>query len=81
MSFGVPVIGYDIGTRGDFIKDGVNGFLSTKDTLKDVIEKSFMYKEYKALSENAIKTAKFYENDYVIENQIEIYRKILENKV
>lgn len=81
MSYGVPVIGFDIGTRGDFIQDGVNGFLSDRDDLKSVIEKSFDYKEYDSLSENAIETAKLYENKYVIEKQIEIYNQILENKV
>lgn len=81
MSFGVPVIGFDIGTRGDFIQDGVNGFLSGRDDLKDVIEKSFDYEEYENLSKEAIKTAKMYENDYVMEKQIKIYNDILENKI
>lgn len=78
MSFGVPVIGYDIGTRGDFIEDGVNGFLSDRDNLKSVIEKSYDYSEYENLSRQAIETAKVYENEYVIEKQIEIYNDILE---
>lgn len=81
MSFGVPVIGFDIGTRGDFIQDGVNGFLSTPDNLKEVVEKSFNYKKYDGLCKNATQTAKLYENEYVIEKQIEIYKNILENKV
>jgi len=81
MSFGVPVIGFDIGTRGDFIQDGVNGFLSNLDNLKEVVEKSFNYTEYDSLSKNAIETAKLYENEYVIEKQIEIYKNILESKV
>lgn len=81
MSFGVPVICFDIGTRGDFIQDGVNGFLSGRDDLKDVIEKSFDYEEYENLSKEAIKTAKMYENDYVMEKQIKIYNDILENKI
>lgn len=76
MSFGVPVIGFDIGTRGDFIQDGVNGFLSDRDNLKSIIEKSFDYLNYDSLSESAIETAKFYENEYVIEKQIEIYTQI-----
>lgn len=81
MSFGVPVIGFDIGARGDFIKDGINGFLSDKNNFKSAIEKSFDYKEYDSLSENAIETAKLYENDYVLGKQIEIYKNILESKV
>ena len=81
MSFGVPVIGFDIGTRGDFIQDGVNGFLSDRDNLKSAIEKSYEYKDYNRLSQQAIETAKIYENEYMIDRQIEIYKKILENKI
>ncbi len=80
MGCGVPVIGFDIGTRKDFIQDGINGFLSDGQNLKKVIEKSFEYQEYEKLSNNAINTAKLYENDYVIAKQIEIYKKILEKK-
>lgn len=81
MSFGVPVIGYNIGTRGDFIKDGINGFLTKETDLKEVIEKSFDFLEYKNMSKNAVETAKLYENDYVIDNQIKIYKRVLENKI
>ena len=81
MSFGVPVIGFDIGTRGDFIQDGVNGFLSDRDNLKSAIEKSYEYKDYNRLSQQAIETAKIYENEYVIDRQIKIYKKILESKI
>ena len=81
MSAGVPVIGYDIGTRGDFIKDGVNGFLSGPDELKSVIEKSFDYIDYDSLSKTAKESAKQYKNEYVNEKQIEIYKNILENKI
>lgn len=81
MSFGVPVIGYQIGTRGDFIQDGVNGFLSGRDNLKDVIGNSYKYECYELLSKNSIETAKLYENEYIIEKQIRIYNKILENEI
>lgn len=80
MSFGVPVIGFDIGTRRDFIKDNVNGFLSDRNNLKSVIEKSYKYKEYDELSKQAIETAMIYENEYITEKQIKIYKNILENK-
>ena len=39
------------------------------------------YEEYENLSKEAIKTAKMYENDYVMEKQIKIYNDILENKI
>lgn len=80
MSFGVPVIGFDIGTRGDFIQDGVNGFLSSQKDLKEVIEKSYDYLSYDQLSANAMKTAKLYENRYILDIQIEIYKKIIGQK-
>ncbi|GAB4222763.1 MAG: glycosyltransferase family 4 protein [Francisella sp.] len=81
MSFGVPVIGFDIGTRKDFIHNKVNGFLSNIDNLKEVVEQSYDYKEYDKLVENALKTAKMYENNYIINNQIQIYKDILENNI
>ncbi|NLO17093.1 MAG: glycosyl transferase family 1, partial [Arcobacter butzleri] len=74
------VVVYDTETRGDFIQDGVNGFLSDRDSLKEVVERSFNYREYDSLCKNATQTAKLYENDYVIEKQIEIYKNILEGK-
>lgn len=81
MSFGVPVIGFNIGTRSDFIENDVNGFLSSKDNLKSIIEKSFGYPEYDTLSTNAIVKAQKFSNKYVINEQIEIYKKILEDRV
>lgn len=80
MSHGVPVIGFDAGTREDFIKDGMNGFLYNKSNLKHVLEKSYDFKDYEYLSQNAIITARQYENDYVIKKQIEIYKTILESR-
>jgi len=81
MSYGVPIIGFDIGTRKDFIKDGKNGFLSDGQDLKEVIEKSFEYQGYEKLSNNAMETAKLYENNYVIDKQIKIYKEILGEKL
>ncbi len=77
MNFAVPVIGFDIGTRKNFIKDSENGFLSDGENLKEVIEKSYEYKEYEKLSQNALNTAKLYENKYITTMQIDIYKKIL----
>lgn len=80
MSFGVPVIGFDIGTRKDFIKDGENGFLVQENDLFKVIKNSYDYNDYEILRKNAIKTAKLYENEYIIKKQINIYENILRNK-
>ncbi len=78
MSYGVPIIGFNIGTRTNFIKDGINGFISLKNNLKDTVKKSFEYDDYESLSNNAILKAKEFENEYVIKNQIKIYKKILD---
>jgi glycosyltransferase involved in cell wall biosynthesis len=80
MSYGVPVIGFNIGTRNDFIEDGVNGFISTVDELKNTVEKSFEYHEYNILSSNALLKAKEFSNDYVMKHQIDIYKSILKEK-
>lgn len=79
MSYGVPVIGFDVGTRKDFIENQENGFLVTDNNLQDIIKKSYNYYDYDKLSINAMKTARLYENDYITAKQIEIYRDILES--
>lgn len=78
MSLSTPVIGFDIGTRGDFIQDGINGFLCNEDSLIDTINKSYQYPEYKQLSENAKKSARNFTNENIIQQQIEAYQRILD---
>ncbi len=80
MSAGVPVIGLNIGTRGDFIENGINGFLCEKDSLLETIKKSYDYIDYKILSDNAVKSAKKFEEGYIVNKQIQIYKDILEVK-
>ncbi len=80
MSFGVPVIGLNIGTRGDFIEDGMNGFLCDNLNFEKKIKDSLDFKEYEKLSQNAIKTARKFEDDYITDKQIKIYKNILSNK-
>jgi glycosyltransferase involved in cell wall biosynthesis len=80
MSHGVPVIGFNIGTRSDFINDGVNGFLSNRSDLERVIERSYNYFDYQSLSKNSIETSKLYENHYITNKQINIYEDILKEK-
>lgn len=77
FSCGVPVIGFDIGTRRDFIEDKVNGFICKKENLKKTILDSLDFKEYDILSLNAFETSKKFDNSYVIKQQIEIYKKII----
>ncbi len=81
MSLGVPVIGFNIGTRLEFIKDGVNGFISSVENLKNMIEKSYDFDDYSRLSENARKFADNYSKDKIIKDQISIYQKIINNNL
>lgn len=78
MSVGVPVIGFDIGTRKDFIQNGINGFLCNKDQLLDVVLKSYNYEGYDLLCKNAVKSVNKFQNYYITEQQINFYKKILE---
>jgi len=80
MSLGIPVIGFDIGTRKDLIKDGVNGFLCESNELRNMIMKSYNHQDYSELSENALLTAKQFQNSLVTLNQINIYNNILEKE-
>lgn len=80
MSFGVPVIGFDIGTRSDFIENEMNGFLTEINNLKSTIEKSNEYQEYDTLSEKAVLTAKQFQNNLITKQQINIYNSILNDQ-
>ncbi len=78
MRFGIPVIGLDIGTRRDFIQNKINGFLSDENSFKKSITLSSDYFDYERLSQNALKTAREFEETQVIDKQIEIYRSIIQ---
>lgn len=77
FSCGTPVIGLNIGTRKDFIKDGINGFLCERDSLKQTIIKSYFTPKYRMLSENSRKMFNNFENINIAMMQVEIYKKIL----
>jgi len=77
MSLSTPVIGFDIGTRGDFIQDGLNGFLCDEQSLFDVINKSFNYCDYSQLSKNAKIKSRDFTNEKVFKDQIETYKGFL----
>ncbi len=77
MSLGIPVIGFEIGTRPDFIIHNVNGFLCEPQTLKSTIIMSENISNYNFLSKNAIIDSKQYSEDIIINKQIEIYGKIV----
>ena len=77
MSLAVPVIGFDIGTRPDFIKNEINGFLCEPWNLRSAVENSYNYDNYDVLCVNALETAKNFTNDCVIKKQIQIYKGIV----
>ena len=80
MSLATPVIGFNIGTRIDLIKNDENGFLCCPRDLEKIIIKSHHYNDYERLSKNALKAAEKFQNDKVTLEQIEIYKTILEDK-
>lgn len=79
FSCATPVIGFDIGTREDFIQDGINGFICDVKSLKKTVEKSFIFEDYEILSKNAFEKSKDFDCDKITKKQIEIYKSILEN--
>lgn len=77
MTLGTPVIGFDIGTRSEFIKDGYNGFIAKQETLLDVIIKANDYKNYSLLSDNAMRFAVPFSKENVIRQQLELYSDVM----
>ena len=77
MGEGVPVIGLNVGTRVDFIKNGENGFLTNLIDLSEIIKRSYQYKKYDYLCKNAVKTSLDYKGDTIISKQLLIYESII----
>lgn len=78
LGTGTPVIGLNIGTRKDFIKDGYNGFLCEIKNLRETIFNSYYVSNYAELSSNALFSSKNFDAEVVIEKQVELYRNIIE---
>ena len=77
FQMGTPVIGLNIGPRKDFIINNCNGFIADNfDDLEPVIRKSYNYIEYNSLTQNALITAEKYNENDVINQQIEVYKEI-----
>lgn len=75
---GTPVIGFDIGTRGNFITDEETGFLAKdKKDLKIIIENSLNYSKYDGMIKKCIEKSHEYSEDRVLKEQIRIYEGIL----
>ncbi|MDD5091836.1 MAG: glycosyltransferase [Candidatus Wallbacteria bacterium] len=78
FSCGVPVIAFNRDTRRELITDGINGFLAEPGELKKVIEKALNWPDYEKLCSNALEKSKEFSNHVVAEQQLAIYRRILE---
>jgi glycosyltransferase involved in cell wall biosynthesis len=74
---GTPVIGFNIGTRPEFIQDSYNGFLCTPETLLDTIMKAENYPNYAQLQKNALTSYEQYDSKRITQMQIDIYKSIL----
>ncbi len=74
MQLGVPVIGFAIGTRPDFIKDGENGFLCLPDTLGVTLQKAISFNDYSKLSIRAQETGRLFLADALIDKQLQLYQ-------
>ena len=77
MSVGTPVIGFNIGTRNNLIKNKYNGFLCNPGNLGETLEQAIHYKNYLTLVKNAKLTAKKYNESIIVKEQIVVYKKII----
>ena len=75
MAQGVPVIGFDIGTRKDLICDGETGYLCMPETLVATLQNAMSVKNYDALSNNALAFAEQYKEALVLDRQIALYQE------
>lgn len=77
MSLGVPVIGFQLGTRPEFIRHQENGFLCMPESLRETILLAKAYPDYNYLSQQAMMCAKQYQSSAVMPAQIQRYEQIL----
>tara|TARA_R110002110_G_scaffold415719_1_gene654173 strand:- start:10840 stop:11988 length:1149 start_codon:yes stop_codon:yes gene_type:complete len=78
MQNSVPVMGFDIGTRGEFIEHGHNGFLMTPDNIESIVRESYDYGRYDAMAQKAREKAQAYYQDRIGCLQIQFYEKIIQ---
>lgn len=77
FSVGTPVIGFDIGTRSDFLKNRYNGFICSENELKEVIIKAEEFRDYENLSKNALKSFEAYSETLIMDKQVKLYNEIM----
>ncbi|MCG9900374.1 MAG: glycosyltransferase [Hydrotalea sp.] len=79
MQMGVPVIGFPIGTRTEFIEHGNNGFLTEPGALAETIQLVYDSANYPSLSKNAFTFASTFGQDQILSSQLQLYRSLITN--
>jgi glycosyltransferase involved in cell wall biosynthesis len=81
MSIGVPVIGTNIGTRKEMIKNGINGFLfePNAESLKSCVlhSNNINRQQYDKLSQNAYNFSLKFSKEKIMKQLISIYKEVL----
>jgi glycosyltransferase involved in cell wall biosynthesis len=79
MSLGTPVIGFNIGTRPELIKDRETGFITTPDNLFNTIIESNNHPDYDWMCVNAKNYARQFTSDKLLSVQLNAYSELLFN--
>lgn len=79
LSVGTPVIGFNIGTRPEFIRSGYNGYICIPSKLKDTVIEASNNNSYDVMSRNAVDSSRGFKPVIVIKKQLELYKQILES--
>lgn len=77
LAQGTPVIGFDKGTRSEFIQSGENGFLCQEENLSETLLQSYDYPDYSQLCHKAWMSAKVFYLPVIMEKQIALYNEVL----
>ncbi len=80
MSLGTPVMGFPIGTRLDFIRDGENGFLMNEKTIQSDMIRALEFENYESLRINAIRFAEEFKEESIVERQLKSYQDLIEKR-
>lgn len=80
MALGVPVIGFDIGPRTEFINNGKNGFIVEPEKFVSELIRIAAGKNYVAISKQCIKDAGSFSHEKIIEKQILLYSGIIKKE-
>lgn len=80
MALGTPVLGFPIGTRLDFIQQGVNGFIIGEKQIQKDIELALSVGDYPKLQKSTIQFSKAYAKENIVKKQMAVYQELLARK-